>query len=175
MRATLILLALAGCDFDGSCETVQQTGPGITGLVTYMLGDGTRLEADLGTRTFTDTRSDGFDVVGKLKDAWGIERSFTVRVLATEPGTYDLATLPATLCMVRQSGGSDVCSALTGTLELRAHARDCYWHSSGIGTCADTLDFTLAGRSDWETTLFTIDSEMFTEGAWVDDPDGCAD
>ena len=79
------------------------------------------------------------------------------------------------MCMIRQSGAAEVCTALIGTLELRAHERDCYWHSSGIGSCAETLDFTIAARSEWEGTTFTIDGEMLTEGAWVDDPESCED
>lgn len=173
MRAAL-LLALAACDFDGSCEVVEQTGPGMSGLATYMLGDGSLLQADL-DRAFADTRTDGFEVESKLKDQWGIERAFTVRVSAVTPGTYDLADIPATMCMVRQSGGSEACSPLTGTLELRAHELDCYFHESGIGSCAATLDFTIVGQSTWESTVFTIDAEMFTAGAWVDDPESCAD
>jgi hypothetical protein len=120
-----------------------------------------------------DTRIDGFEIEGDLKDQWGIEREFTVRVAATMPGTYDLSALAASICMVRRSGGSEVCSPLTGTLELRAHEQDCVVYEIGLSNCADTLDFTMAGRSDWETTVFTIDGEMFTQGAWIDDPDGC--
>jgi hypothetical protein len=175
MRAALLLLALAGCDLEGSCETVEQTGPGMSGVAVYTLGDGSRLEADL-DRASARTRTDGIEMLGELVDQWGIEKLFSLRLDTIEPGTYDLAARDARVCMERRSGDlDDVCTPLTGTLELRAFVRDCYWHSSGIGSCAETLDFTLAARSNWQTTVFTIDAAMLTQGAWVDDPDSCAD
>jgi hypothetical protein len=172
MRIAYVLLtaviASTGCEgLGGSCMTVEQHGPGMAGMASYVLGDGTKLTKDLDNVPNADITGDGIELYMTFEDEWGIRRAATLHLGVTEVGTYELAGR-ADVCIVRQSGGDEVCAPLEGTLELRAFEHDCYTHSSGIGTCAETLDFTLVARSEWQGTLFTIDGTMNTVGEWVE-------
>lgn len=71
------------------------------------------------------------------------------------------------LCLARQTGAAPTCSPLAGTIEVRQLASDCYQHSSGITTCANSIDVSLHATSDWQGTAFTLDAEMLTVGSWV--------
>ena len=51
---------------------------------------------------------------------------------------------------------------------LAALAEDCFQHESGIGSCAETMDFTIHAESAWEGTVLTVDGEMLTVGEWVE-------
>jgi hypothetical protein len=160
------LLALAGC-VEGECMTTAQTGPGLSGAASYTLGDGSRLDVDLGARGWAELTAGTVTIDSKLTDAWGRERAFELHVRALSVGTFDLAD-HGDACMPRQSSGPSICAPLTGTIEVRALDEDCDFHSSGVGTCAETMDFTIAARSPWETTELVLDAEMLTVGSWVE-------
>ena len=170
MRTLILIAAIAmtGCEvLGGSCETVEQHGPGMGGTATYTLADGTRLTKDLDYVAAPDINGDGIEAFITFEDEWGIKRAATLNIYVTELGTFDL-TGNGDACMVRQTGGDEICAPLTGTIELRAYEQDCYTHSSGVGTCAETLDFTLTARSEWQGTVLTVDATMNTVGEWVE-------
>jgi hypothetical protein len=168
MKLALALLAAPApaCDL-GRCQTVQQDGPGLTGTASYTTADGATLAATLGDLRMSAT--DAVRVSGRVTDEWGRERQFHADVQAIAPMTsaVDLAG-HGEACLPRETGGDDVCAPLTGTVDVRALAADCYEHESGIGACAETIDLTLHVRSDWEGTTFVVDGEMTTVGSWVD-------
>jgi len=170
MRTLIFAAAIAatGCEaLGGSCMTVEQSGPGMAGLATYTLADGTRLTKDLDYVAQPDINSDGIESRITFEDEWGIQRAAILNIYVTELGTFDLAG-QSDACIVRQTGGDEICAPLTGTIELRAYEQDCYTHSSGVGTCAETLDFTLTARSEWQGTVLTVDATMNTVGEWVE-------
>ena len=170
-RASLLLLALLpACDLEGNetCETPSQTGPGLTGSASYVLGDGSRMDSDLDMGGFARTSSGSITISADFVDAWSRKRSFDLHAGRLSVGTFDLAGR-GDICLPRMTGGADVCSPLTGTIEVRALDEDCYWHDSGIGACAETMDFTIHAESAWETTLIMLDGEMFTIGTWVEE------
>ncbi len=170
MKAWILAAAIAmtGCEaLGGSCETVEQHGPGMAGSASYVLGDGTTLTKDLDYVAAADIVTDGIELHITFEDEWGIKRAATVHIAVTQVGVFDLAGR-GDACVVRQSGSDEICAPLTGTIDLRAFEHDCYTHSSGIGTCAETLDFTLTARSEWQGTVLTIDATMNTVGEWVE-------
>lgn len=168
ITAVVLALAPSACTvLEGTCETVEQEGPGMSGAASYLLGDGTQIDSSLDDTGLADVKTEGIEMSGRLVDSWGVKRTFVIHVAALEAGTYDLAGV-GDACLPRQSNGPDICAPLTGTLELRARERDCYFHSSGVGTCAETLDFTISARSEWQGTVLTVDADMYTRGSWVE-------
>lgn len=160
------VLFLAACEGMDECETVHQEGPGLSGFATYMLGDGSRLETDLGTGGYARTSAGTITIHGSFTDAFSRKRTFELDVTGMSVGTFDLEGR-GSVCMQRMTNGAEVCSPLTGTIEVRALDEDCYWHESGVGSCAETIDFTIHAESVWETTQLVLGGEMQTVGSWV--------
>jgi len=168
LKLISIVALLAACDLEGTdtCETTHQEGPGLSGMATYTLGDGSRQTSDLGTRSWAEVTAGTISISSKFTDSFGHDRSFELRVTGMTEGTFDLDGR-AEVCMRRMTNGPDVCSPATGTIEVRSLDEDCYWHESGVGSCAETMDFTMHATSVWETTQFVLDAEELTVGSWI--------
>jgi hypothetical protein len=163
----LAVLPLAACDL-GTCRTVQQEGPGLSGTLAYTLADGTRLDDALDHSFVEMIARDAVQVHGHFDDEWGRARAYDVTVRQISAiGVIVLADHGAA-CLPRQSGGEPICAPLAGTIDVRALAADCYEHESGIGACAETIDLTLHAQSAWEGTVLAVDADMLTTGSWVD-------
>jgi len=168
MRAfAAALLLSSGCG--GVCETTTQRGPGLTGTFSYATGDRATYEGRLDGMRVDMTDVAAFSFAGSFVDDYGDTRGFTVETSALEVGLgpIEVAGL-ADVCMPRTAGRDPVCSALAGMIDVRALAADCYHHESGVGQCAETIDFTLDASSEWEGTTFSITAEESTVGEWID-------
>jgi hypothetical protein len=169
MKWMLLVLPLAATGCEGNCQTVEQTGPGLSGTLIYATGDGARVEVpniDRGSWIET-TGPSSISLAGSFDDSFDRSRDYKVSVSALAIGSFDLADRGA-LCMARQTGGPSICSPLAGTIDVRQLTRDCFVHQSGVGACAETIELTLHATSVWETTVMQIDAEMLTVGDWVE-------
>lgn len=159
-----LLLVPACFPYDaGECGT--QTGPGVTGTVRYTTGDGTVLADDL-SANLRMTDADAVVLTGSLDDEWGRRRDFRIELHALGPGMFDLAG-HGSLCMARLSGGDEVCSPMTGPIDVRQLESECYTYDNGISSCIFHIDLTLHGVSVWESTTFEIDATELTVGEWA--------
>src|SRR6185503_13555666 len=121
MRTLVLVFALAGCDVEGmdECETPHQEGPGLSGTASYLLGDGSRLDADLSEHGYVDTGTSVIEIHSRFTDAFSHERAFELRITGMAVGTFDLAGR-AEVCLPRMTNGPDICSPVSGTIEVRA-------------------------------------------------------
>jgi hypothetical protein len=167
LRLALLALLAPGCGAFGTCQEVREDGPGLTGTLVYVLGDGTRLEATLEDSWIALTGNTEVTIQGRFRDAFARDRHYTLRITDLAPGLLDVTGRGA-FCLVRQTGSPPVCSGLSGTIDVRQLAYDCYQHESGISSCAETHELELHITSLWEETRFEIHGSDLTIGSWVD-------
>jgi hypothetical protein len=167
IRAVAIAVLLSGCD--GTCQTPNQDGPGVAGTFRYTTGDGAAVDGALERMAIVHmTAAAAFSITGAFDDALGEHRTFEIDAGNFVPGMGPIDTAGLVqLCMVRATGDEPVCSDFAGTIDVRQLAADCYNHESGVGACAETIDFTLTASSAWEDTSFAIDATELTIGQWI--------
>ena len=164
MRA-LVLLLVPACIPGSGSECAEQTGPGATGMVRYTTADGAILETEL-RASMRMTDADAVALTGELTDEWGRPRRYQLEFHALGPGMFDLAE-HGSVCMPRQTGGDDVCSAVTGSIDVRRLDSECYTGNVGISSCIQTIDLSLQVTSVWQDTTFELAAVELTEGAWA--------
>lgn len=165
LKLVAMLLLVPACLRDNAGECPTQTGPGVSGMVRYTTGDGTILAEEL-SASLRMTEADAVVLTGRLDDEWGRRRDFRVELHALGPGMFDLAG-HGSLCMPRLSGGDDVCSPVTGSIDVRQLESECYTYDNGISECLFQIDLTLHGISVWEGTTFEIDANELTVGEYA--------
>lgn len=167
LRLLIVALLAPGCGAFGTCQEVRQEGPGLSGLLVYVLGAGTLLESSLEHSWISITGNSEVTIEGMFRDEFARDRHYTLRITDLEPGLLDVTPRGA-FCLVRQTGSPPVCSGLSGTIDVRQLAYDCYQHESGISACAETHELQLHITSLWQETRFEINGYDLTVGSWVE-------
>jgi hypothetical protein len=161
--AFVLLRCAVACS--GECRSPVESGPGATGSITYVEGDGRSATSVLVSEV--EVSNDELALTGAFQDADRSSRGYTLTLTGLAANTTTDLRGHGQICFAREQNGAAVCADVTGSIVLGALSADCSKPTAGIYSCAESVTATLSVQSAWSGTAWSLGATLSTSGRWA--------